>query len=658
MRPALTALTELVVLVALVALTGAALPGAAHAEGEGTGAGITITGSDTTAFPEVTLEVSIPGDLAGAVLAPGDVTVTEGGAARSVAGVQALGVEGLEVVIVMDRSGSMRGTAITAARAAVQQFAAQLPATVPIGLVTFGSTASVALAPSLDRDALGAQLAAVTAGGSTSLYDSVVLASRLFSSETPRRVLVLLSDGGDTASIADLDAAITAVQGVQVNVIELVSSESNGLALAALGGTQPVRSASDPVDLAQAYDDVAQGLVNHFVVTYRSGATRPGATDVEVAVAIAGSTRSTGTTVEAPASAARAATGTTGTTGGESVAPAGTVGAAAADTSRTTLGVGGETSPTGPPMKAAGLVFGGLLLAFAAVWQRPRASMRDRLMPLPPSAALVTSEAVERPHRSIEGLVERALEHRDRRRRLDAALGAAGSDLTAVDVALRTAVGTVVAAFLASMTLGVMFGVGVFVTIPWYVKSRIEKQGARRRRDFVEQLPDVLQVLSSMLRSGYGLMQSLDAMAAEANDPAREWFQRVIMEVRTGRDVVQSLTSLSDRVGSIDFAWVVAAVEINREVGGDLAHTLESLADTIRGRDRLRRQVRTLTAEGRMSAYLMLALPPLVALFSSITNPDFFGVLFHGGGVLVLVLAGFLMIVGYSWMRKIISKVM
>lgn len=648
-------------LTVLVLLTVALLPGAAHARtvstGDGTGTGITITGSDTTAFPDVALEVSIPGDLTGDVLSPGDVTVSEGGATRSVAGVQAIGVEGLEVVIVMDRSGSMRGPAIAAARAAAQQFAAQLPATVPIGLVTFGSTASVALTPSLDRDALGAQLAAVTAGGSTSLYDSVVLASWLFSPETPRRVLVLLSDGGDTASVADLDAAIAAVRGLQVNVIELVSSESNGLALAALGGTQPVRSASDPVELAHAYDDVAQGLVNHFVVTYRSGATRPGDTDVEVAVVIAGNTRSTSTTVEAPASAAPATTATAATaatTVGESTVPTGQ----AADTSRTTSEVGGEPSPTGPPMMAAGLVFGGLLVASAAVWQRPKPSMRDRLMPLPPSAALMTPETTERPHRSIEGLVERTLEHRDRRRRLDVALEAAGSDLTAVDVVLRTALGTVVAAFLASMTLGVVFGVGVFVAIPWYVKSRIEKQGAKRRRDFVEQLPDVLQVLSSMLRSGYGLMQSLDAMAAEANEPAREWFQRVIMEVRTGRDVVQSMKSLSDRVGSIDFAWVVAAVEINREVGGDLAHTLESLADTVRGRDRLRRQVRTLTAEGRMSAYLMLALPPLVALFSSITNPDFFGVLFQGAGVLVLVLAGFLMVAGYSWMRMIISKVM
>lgn len=642
---------SVVLTVAVVMLSA---PAGARAEGDG--AGITVTGSDTSAFPAVRLEVSVPGDLAGAVLTPADVTVTEAGSTRPVGTVEALGTDGLEVVIVMDRSGSMRGAAIGAARAAAQRFAAQLPSTVPIGLVTFGSSATVALSPSLDREALADQLGAVTADGATSLYDSVVLASSLFSADTQRRVIVLLSDGGDTASAAGLDAALAAVEGVQVNAIELVSTEGNGLALAMLAGSQPVRSATDPVGLAQAYDDIAQGLVNRFLVTYRSAATTPGDTGVTVGVTIAGTTRATVTTIDAPASAA--APPSTATTA--QVVPAGpTAGASAGVAAPGAPDEPAVRRPTPPPpMWGAVLVFAGLLVAFVAVWRRPAASMRHRLRPLPPSAALITSETTERPRRSIEGMVERALERRNRRQRLEAALEAAGSDLSATDVALRTAFGATLAGFLAALVVSPLIGIAVFLGIPWFVRSRLAKQGAKRRRDFVEQLPDVLQVLSSMLRSGYGLLQSLDAMAAEASDPAREWFQRVIMEVRTGRDVVQSLKSLSDRVGSVDFAWVVAAVEINREVGGDLARTLESLAETIRERDRLRRQVRTLTAEGRMSAYLMLALPPLVALFSSMTNPDFFGVLFHGGGVLVLVLAAVLMVVGYAWMRKIIAKVM
>jgi tight adherence protein B len=160
-----------------------------------------------------------------------------------------------------------------------------------------------------------------------------------------------------------------------------------------------------------------------------------------------------------------------------------------------------------------------------------------------------------------------------------------------------------------------------------------------------------------MLRSGYGLLQSLSEIAEEAEDPTGPWFHRVIAETRAGRDLRVSLKSLGEQIGSADFDWVVSAVEISNDVGGNLASTFDTLAQTVRERDQLRGQVRALTAEGRLSAYLMLSLPPIVLGMSMMVNPEFAQILFRGVGLILLACAAVLMVFGYFWMRRIISKV-
>ncbi len=135
-------------------------------------------------------------------------------------------------------------------------------------------------------------------------------------------------------------------------------------------------------------------------------------------------------------------------------------------------------------------------------------------------------------------------------------------------------------------------------------------------------MPDTLQLLTSTLRSGYGLLQALDSVAQEAAEPARTEFRRVLLEIRVGRDLSAALRALSDRMRSQDFAWVVGAIEINREIGGDLAAVLDSTAETIRERQRVHRQVRALTAEGRLSGYILTALPVVVALAMRVHQPE------------------------------------
>jgi tight adherence protein B len=182
----------------------------------------------------------------------------------------------------------------------------------------------------------------------------------------------------------------------------------------------------------------------------------------------------------------------------------------------------------------------------------------------------------------------------------------------------------------------------------------VARKARRRRERFVELLPDNLQMLTSTLRSGYGLLQALDNVAQEAEEPARSEFQRVLVEIRFGRDPGEALHALADRVESEDFRWVVGAIEINREIGGDLAVILDNVATTIRERQRLVRQVQTLTAEGRISAYVLIGLPIVMALLMSLINPGYLEPLLEGVGLAINAVGAALLLTGWLWMRRLI----
>ena len=151
--------------------------------------------------------------------------------------------------------------------------------------------------------------------------------------------------------------------------------------------------------------------------------------------------------------------------------------------------------------------------------------------------------------------------------------------------------------------------------VPLRRPDRHQPAGRKRRAAFEAQLPDVLQLLITSLRSGYGLQQALDAVVSEADEPARTEFLHVLAEARMGRDLIESLRSLAQRMQSVDLEWVTAAIDINRETGSNLGEVLEKVGATIRERQQVRRQIRTLTAEGRLSAVVITGMP--VALPSS-----------------------------------------
>jgi tight adherence protein B len=167
----------------------------------------------------------------------------------------------------------------------------------------------------------------------------------------------------------------------------------------------------------------------------------------------------------------------------------------------------------------------------------------------------------------------------------------------------------------------------------------------------------VLQLVTTALRSGYGLTQALESVAEEAEEPARGEFAHVLVESRLGRDLSDSMRALARRMESDDLEWVVAAIDINRDTGGNLSEVLAQVSATIRERQRLARHVRTLTAEGRFSAKILTALPFLMALWQWKVNPESFALLTHGIGLVALGCAGVFMILGTVWVRRLANSI-
>jgi tight adherence protein B len=181
---------------------------------------------------------------------------------------------------------------------------------------------------------------------------------------------------------------------------------------------------------------------------------------------------------------------------------------------------------------------------------------------------------------------------------------------------------------------------------------------SRRREAFSSQLGDTLQLLASSLRAGYSVMQGVDVVAREAPSPTREEFQRLVVENRLGRDLHSTLEAMAKRVGSEDFRWVVQAMEIHREVGGNLADVLDAVAGTIRERNQIRGQIKALSAEGRISAWILLALPLVLAAAIHVIHPGYLPMFGESPmGMVLLVASGVFMVIGAFWLRRIVRLV-
>lgn len=185
---------------------------------------------------------------------------------------------------------------------------------------------------------------------------------------------------------------------------------------------------------------------------------------------------------------------------------------------------------------------------------------------------------------------------------------------------------------------------------PFVAKLIISSRTSKRRGRFADQVDDTVQLIAGSLRAGHGLNRSIGAVASEADAPTSEELARVVNEVRLGRNLADSLHTTAERMKSDDFEWVAQAIAINQETGGNLAEVLDQVGKTIRDRNEIRRQVRALSAEGRLSAIVLVALPIVVFLFLLVVQPTYFSTFFtHPLGIIGLVVAAILLIIGSIW---------
>ena len=297
-------------------------------------------------------------------------------------------------------------------------------------------------------------------------------------------------------------------------------------------------------------------------------------------------------------------------------------------------------------------VVGALLLLTLVVLPAPARVPLARLDPAlaPPSSAIAGAGA------AAGAAVERALVKGGRLARGTAALERAGVRMSLSDFVLAAGLATLGAGVLGTLLAGPWLGLVLAVVTPFGAKLLLSFRSGRRRAAFADQLDDSLQLMASSLRAGHSLLRAVDSVAQEASAPTSEEFTRIVVETRVGRDLDDALSEVAARMGSDDFTWVAQAIAIHREVGGNLAEVLDAVGHTIRERNAIRRQVKALSAEGKLSAIVLMALPFGIGGFIALTNPDYLaGFTETVVGYGMLAVAALLLVVGGFWLKKMVS---
>lgn len=238
--------------------------------------------------------------------------------------------------------------------------------------------------------------------------------------------------------------------------------------------------------------------------------------------------------------------------------------------------------------------------------------------------------------------------------------------LEAAEIKLRPAVAV---AYFAVIDLCLWFVVGTWNGGAWIsaqiwtiliivllMLQVVRSQSRRREREFEKALPDFLMLLASSLRAGLSLQRGIDAISSEGDGEVERQLRRASTEMAMGVQPDKALQEVADRMRSQDMQWVVVAIGIQRRVGGNLASILDVVADTVRGRESIKQEVRAVSSEGRMSANVLLALPMGMFAFFFLTKREYVQVLWltsMGRGLLLIVVL--LLISGTVWIRSMVN---
>jgi tight adherence protein B len=301
-----------------------------------------------------------------------------------------------------------------------------------------------------------------------------------------------------------------------------------------------------------------------------------------------------------------------------------------------------------------------LLVAGIVSTVRSRGSVEQRLQTFAGAGEVQVEEKKEAKRRStpIADSLNRALEGRRVSEDLSTQLARADLKLTVGEflvLQLLAAIAAGAAGYFLSGTIviGILTLVLGWFAPRWFMSYR---QGARLRA-FNDQLGDALNLMVNGLRSGYSVMQAMEAVSREMAPPLAAEFSRVVQEVQIGLPLDQALSNMLRRITSDDLDLVVTAINVQREVGGNLAEILDVISFTIRERVRIKGEIRALTAQGRYSGYVISLLPICLVLVLFVVNKPYVSQLFTSGWCgWAMVVCGLLMIgTGFIAIQKIVA---
>jgi len=616
---------------------------------EPTGPPIRVTQVETEG-DTVILEVEVPPNIAGSKLDTSAVSVVIDGEYRYSEVVRPPAAD-LAVMLAIDISGSTEGEPLSAAKVAANAFLDSLPEGSLVGLISFGPEAEVLSEPVAEYDAVREAIDSLRSNGATTLFDAVALSAETLSqSPATRRVVVVFSDGADTESSVTLQTArsLAAASDIRVDVVSLQTPNTDGAALAAIaGGDGSVIAVDDPDTLTEVFADLGEGLGNQFIVTI------PNASSTDITIVVRGDDGvARGQFIIDVGSAEPSATPTDNelpTNRTVVTTPIEIVASPPVVSAPSELMFGERTFTYGVAGVLGGLLFAGIVMS----WPTAEAA---RKKPKAQKPQLQKKRSARDAAQRLTALADAGLARRDRRSKTAKMLEQAGSALRPGEFVIIVVAVTLAALTVGAITMG--FTMGLMIAVAAVVGSRLwlVRRISQVRAAFADQLGTTLQLLASNLRVGHGLLQGVDALARESEQPTAQEFQRVVGEVRLGRDVGEALGAMAERLGNEDFRWVVQAIEIHREVGGDLGEVLDNVGSTIRDRTRLKGQIHALSADGRISAGVMMALPFCVAGLMLATTPDYLDELTgRTGGQILLGFGAVLMIAGGAWLKSIIK---
>ena len=595
-----------------------------------------LTESGRARFPSRAYILTLPG---AASLGTASVHVTENGepvSGLSVVPISAAGNDQTAIVLVIDGSESMKGSAIEGAMAAARALAQHRGPNQKLAVVMFNETTSVLLPFSTDEAEIDAALSGTPdLAAGTHIYDGVQTAISLMKgADVASGAIVVLSDGVDTGSTASLESVAIGARNAHTRIFSVglevarVFKPASLMKLADLaGGTYSEAASTD--ELAAIYDGLGTQLGSEYVLRYRSAAER--GESVNVSVKVDGFPEPVTSRYVAPVLNA------TGAPFHRSAREVFWLSVAA--------------------MVAVSFVSAGLIaLGLLALLRPQRPNIRKRLAEFVSLAvvggdknhgAMITNRFL--------GGAERSLERTWWWARFKDELEIAGIRIPAVQIVLWSFVAMLFVMWLMYV-LGLVIFAPVGVAVPLVVRALVRRRLERRRKAFADQLPDNLQVLASALRAGHSFVGALSVVVDDAADPARTEFRRVVADEQLGVPLEDALEVVARRMENRDLEQVALLAALQRQTGGNSAEVLDRVTETIRERFELRRLVRTLTAQGRMSRWVVSLLPVFLIVAITLLNPEYMEPLYsHPVGRVLLVIAAVMVVTGSIVIKRIVS---